>query len=79
MLYNKNIAKVQKQRTKGDIMQLGREELQQVFKILNIVLEEAQNDYSEFSKFAVVNISGNTITLNKHQISVLHKFLEGGI
>lgn len=60
-------------------MQLGREELQQVFKILNIVLEEARNDYSESSKFAVVNISGNTITLNKHQISVLHKFLEGEI
>lgn len=60
-------------------MQLGREELQQVFKILNIVLEEACRDYSEFSKFAVVNISGNPITLNKHQINVLYQFLEGEI
>ncbi len=60
-------------------MQLGREELEQISKILNIVLEEACRDYSNSSKFAVVNISGNTITLNKRQINVLHKFLEGGI
>ena len=60
-------------------MQLGKEELQQIFKILNIVLQEACRDYSEGSKFAVVNISGNSITLNKHQIDVLHQFLEGEI
>lgn len=60
-------------------MQLGREELQQIFKILNIVLEEACRDYSSSSKFGVVNISGNTLTFDKHQINVLHKFLEGGI
>lgn len=60
-------------------MQLGREELQQVFKILNIVLEEAYRDYSFSSKFAVVNISGIPVVLNKNQISVLQKFLEGGI
>lgn len=60
-------------------MQLGREELQQVFKILNIVFEEACRDYSSSSKFAVVNINGNPVVLNKRQISVLSKFLEGGI
>lgn len=63
-------------------MQLEKEELIQLLKIISIVLKEAKWDFSPSSNFAVININGNCCTMYKDEIGVLNKIknmLEGDV
>lgn len=54
-------------------MQLEKEELVQLLKVISLVLQEACFDFSKVSGFAVVNINGNCITINKNELNMLYR------
>ena len=53
-------------------MQLEKE-LVQLLKVISLVLQEACFDFSKVSGFAVVNINGNCITINKNELNMLYR------
>lgn len=54
-------------------MQLQKEELVQLLKVISLVSQEACFDFSKAGGFAVVNINGNCITINKNELNMLYK------
>lgn len=61
-------------------MQL-EEEIKLLHKLVDVMIKEACWDYSGSARFAVLNINGNPVVLNKHNIETLctiRKELEGG-
>lgn len=54
-------------------MQLEKEELVQLLKVISLVLQEACFDFSKVSGFVVVNINGNCITINKNELNMLYR------
>lgn len=54
-------------------MQLEKEELVQLFKVISLVLQEACFDFSKAGGFAVVNINGNCITIDKTELNMLYR------
>ena len=54
-------------------MQLEKEELMQLLKVISLVLQEAYWDFSESGGFAVVNVNRNYITINKNELNMLYK------
>lgn len=54
-------------------MQLQKEELSQLLKVVSLVLKEARWDFSNSCGFAVVNVNSNSITINKSELNMLYR------
>lgn len=52
-------------------MQLEKEEVLQLLKIISLIFQEACWDYSSAGKFSVLNVNGNSMVMYKSQIELL--------
>lgn len=57
-------------------MQLGKVEVHQLYRLLEVTLREAMWDYSYCSDISVVNINGQPLIFNKEQLNILGNLQE---
>lgn len=57
-------------------MQLESKEILELLKIIRILVQEAQWDFSAYSNFAVLRINGQSMFLDKPTINLLSKICD---